>query len=170
MAYRIALVAVGFLALGADATTSDISPRRFSVFVPAVGEGFHAEESVYEVYRSLEDFISRWPRDQSCDDSCARNIVATIDFTREMMLLIAPRGRGQDTYDVVVHELMEQDDGLDVNFIELRHGMPRDGLMCGVILTMPRPAIALLVPQSSKPVHFYRRRADVICEEPVLVN
>ena len=170
MALRIVLLAFGLFGFGMGAATSDSPQRQFTVFVPAVGESFNTDESVYDVYRSLEYFVSHWPRDQACDDSCARAVVASVDFTRDMLLLIAPRGRGQDTYDVVVHEVTEQDDGLDVNFIELRHGAPRDGLMCGVLLVMPTPAIALLVPQSSKPVRFYRRRAEVVCEEPVLLN
>ena len=165
MALRTALLAASVFAFGADAQEPVTPTRPFSIFSPATSsEFFYTQESVYDVYRSADDFVSRWPRDDRCDNSCARAIATQIDFTHEMLLLIAPRGRGQETYDVVVHTAGESDDAVWVKFIELRHGEPRDGLMCGVILIVPQPAVALLVPQSSKPVRFLRRRADVICE------
>ena len=171
MALRTALLGLGILAFGADAQMHVTPSQPFSIFGPATDrELFFTKESLYEVYQSAEDFLSRWPRQETCDDSCARGIAAHIDFSREMLILIAPRARGQETYDVVIHTAEDSDDAMLVHFIELRHGTPRDGLMCGILLTAPQPAVALLVPQSSKPVRFLRRRADVICEHEVQVK
>ncbi len=61
-------------------------------------------------------------------------------------------------------------DTIDVTFLELRHGKSTGEVLCGVLLVVPTPAIAILAPQSDKRVQFFRRRADVICEEEVQVQ
>jgi hypothetical protein len=136
----------------------------FSVLPDITVEGFSTRESVYRVFRSADEFLGTWRRSSNCDNSCARSIIASIDFAQNMLVLIAPRGSGQATYDVVVTAVTSSQGSIDVSFLELRHGEPKDGLLCGVILTMPTPTVAFLVSRSDGPVRFFRRRADVICE------
>jgi hypothetical protein len=83
--------------------------------------------------------------------------------------VIAPRDRGQATYDVVVTGVTAKPGTIDITFLELRHGEPKDGMLCGVTLVMPRPSVALLISRSDHPVRLFRQRADVICEDPTQV-
>jgi hypothetical protein len=136
----------------------------FAVVPNVVGDNFRTTESLYRVYRDADDFIASWPRNSDCDDACARSTIAEIDFSSDMLIVIAPRESGQETYDVAVTAVATGQGITYVRFLELRHGPPRDGLMCGVILTVPQPAVAILVPRTELPVRFLRRRADVICE------
>jgi hypothetical protein len=142
----------------------------FSVFPEAVGSSFDTSESLFRVFRSAADFLAEWPRDSECDDGCAQSIIAPVDFARNMLVIIAPRDPDQDTYDVGVTAVTASHGSIDVRFLELRHGESKDGVLCGVILTMPRPAIAILVAQSDKPVRFFRSRADVVCEHAMQVQ
>jgi hypothetical protein len=143
---------------------------RFSVFPGAVGGGFSTSDSTFRVFRNAADFLANWPRNSECDDRCASSVIAPIDFSRDMLVILAPRGSGQETYDVVVTAVTASSVSIDVGFLELRHGEPRGGVLCGVILTVPQPAVAITVAQSDQPVRFFRRRADVICEQATQVQ
>ena len=140
------------------------------MFPAATGRDFYTEESLYRAYRSAEDFLTDWPRASSCDDACARAVIAPVDFARHMVIVIAPRGRGQETYDVAVNGIDATNVTIDVAFLELRHGEATGNMFCGVTLTVPQPAVAILLPQSDERVQFFRRRADVICEDAVQVE
>jgi hypothetical protein len=171
MALSLAALTLTLLAATESAGSSAGAPALVSIFPAAVGPGFQTHESVYGVYRSAEDFLTNWPRASSCDDGCAQAVIAPVDFTRHMIIVIAPRGRGQETYDVAVTGVAERESTLDVTFLELRYGGPTTGeVLCGVLTTVPQPARAILVPQSPKRVQFFRRRADVICEKEVQVQ
>jgi hypothetical protein len=162
------------LSLALLATTSvgetENTALTFSVFPAAVGDNFDTTDSLYGVFRNAEDFLRSWPRAADCDARCARSIVAQIDFAQDMLVVIAPRDRGQETYDVVVTGVMASASTIDISFLELRHGEPRGGMLCGMVLVMPRPSVALLLSQSDLPVRLFRRRADVVCEEPTQVH
>ncbi len=162
------------LALAAVAAANAYEPDgvtlSYSVFPEVTREGVWTDESKYRAFRNSDEFLAVWKRQTDCDDSCARSILSSIDFTRNMLVVIAPRGRGQDTYDVVITAVTASQDSIEVSFLELRHGEARDGVLCGVLTAMPHPTLAILVSQSTKPVRFFRRRADVICEQPVEVK
>ncbi|HKX99567.1 MAG TPA: hypothetical protein VJL86_07600 [Steroidobacteraceae bacterium] len=168
----LSIAALALTVLGASEPTADSveSPTLVTIFPAAVRAHFSTQESLYHVYRSPEDFAANWPRESSCDAACAHAIVAPIDFTQYMLVVIAPRGRGQQTYDVAATAVAESSETIDVTFLELRYGKSTGHLLCGVILTVPQPAISILVPRSDKEVRFFRRRADVLCEEPVQVQ
>src|SRR5687767_11491728 len=122
MALSVAALTLTFLATSEGVGDSFEPPAGITIFTAATSVGFYTAESLYRVYRSAEDFLANWPRESSCDDACARAIIAPIDFTRNMLIVIAPRGRGQETYDVVVTTVAASHDTLDVTFLELRHG------------------------------------------------
>jgi hypothetical protein len=87
-----------------------------------------------------------------------------------MLVVIAPRDRGQDTYDVVIFDVVMVKSYVAVTFIELRYGESQGTLLCGIVTVAPQPSVALLVPQNPNPVRFFRKRADVLCEETVEVK
>jgi hypothetical protein len=87
-----------------------------------------------------------------------------------MLVVIAPRGRGQNTYNVALTDVRVGQDTIDVSFLELRHGPSEGEMLCGVILVMPMPIALIAIPRSDLPVRFFRSRADVICERPVEVH
>jgi hypothetical protein len=168
----LSIAALALTVLGASEPTGDSvgSPTLITIFPAAVRAHFTTKESLYHVYRNADDFAANWPRESSCDAACAHAIAAPIDFTQHMLVVIAPRSGGHLTYDVVVTGVAEGSETLDVTFLELRRGKSTGHVLCGVTLTVPQPAISILLPRSDKEVRFFRRRADVICEESVQVQ
>ena len=142
---------------------------RFAVLPVAVGSDW-SETSFYRVFRTEEEFLANWPRSHDCDDACAKVPIESVDFSRSMVVVIAPRGRGQNTYDVALTDVRAGHGTIDVSFLELRHGPGQSDLLCGVITIMPTPIALIAIPRSDLPVRFFRARADVICEDQVEVR
>src|SRR5918995_4278042 len=138
MALSSTILALAVLAT-ASLSTSDGLALPFSMFPAAVTAGFDTSDSLYRVFRNAADFLDGWPRSSNCDRNCAEAIIAAVDFARNMLVVIAPRDRGQETYDVVVTAVIADGKSVDVSFLELRHGKSRGEVLCGVILTVPQP-------------------------------
>jgi len=140
------------------------------ISLPVAVGGNWSETSLYRVFRTEDEFVAGWPRTGRCDDQCVRALIAPVDFAREMVVVIAPRERGQAAYDVTVTEVTQTQDSIDVSFLELRRGPSQGDMLCAVITVMPNPIALIAIPQSDLPVRFQRSRADVLCEPQVEVR
>ena len=129
-----------------------------------------AERSLYHVFRTEKEFLAHWPRPDGCDDSCVLALIERVDFSQSMVVVIAPRGRGQDTYKVAVTDVSASQDTIVVTFLELRHGPSKGDLLCGVLTIVPTPIAMIAIPRSDLPIRFFRTRAEVNCEQPVEVR
>ena len=166
MALRHAIVGSLLSALSAFANGAHLP---FVVLPVSVGSDW-SESSFYRVFRTEEEFLAHLPRSSGCDDACVRAFIESVDFSRDMLVVIAPRGRGQNTYDVALTAVRATQDTIDVSFLELRHGPSQSEVLCAVITVMPIPIALIAIPQSDLPVRFFRARADVICENEVEVR
>ena len=166
MAIRHAIIGSLLLVASAFASAGELP---FTILPISVGSDW-SESSLYRVFRTEEDALAHLPRSSGCDDTCVRAMIEPVDFSRDMLGVIAPRGRGQKTYDVSLTAVRANQNTIDVSFLELRHGPSQSEVLCAVITVMPTPIALIVIPRSDLPVRFFRARADVICEKEVEVR
>lgn len=170
MTLRPLLLASGLLAFGAYAAAK--GPLRYTVYAePAnASASFGRDQPLIRAFHSAAEFASFWPSDSGCPRDCARRLISGIDFSRNTLLVIALGANDQTLTQVSVAAVVDIGDHIEVEVLEHRYAPSSGEDLCNVTLTMPRPAVAVLIPQTDKPIHFLRKRALIGCEPPEGVN
>jgi hypothetical protein len=151
-----ALILLTLIAPAADAGDVEHVPQQ----VP-----FSLSEPHFAVYRTAAEVSHDEVLSAGCDEACIRTLVAPIDFARNHLVLIATGSRSQDLYDVEVYRVTEEGHSVHVYYRELRYGPSTGDKLCGVVMVMPRPTTAVLIPASDKQVEFRRSDPRVVsCE------
>jgi hypothetical protein len=126
---------------------------------------FALREPHFAVFRSATEVFNDKVLRAACDDACMRALVSPIEFAKYRLVVVATGSRSQDLYDVEVYRVTEGRDGVHVHYRELRYGPATGDKLCGVVMVMPRPTTAVLIPASTKKVGFRRSDPRVVpCE------
>jgi hypothetical protein len=126
---------------------------------------FALREPHFAVFRSAAEVLNDKVLRAGCDDACMRALVSPIDFAQYRLVVIATGSRSQDLYDVEVYRVTEDRHAVHVYYRELRYGPATGDKLCGLVMVMPMPTTAVLIPASAKKVEFRRSDPRVVpCE------
>jgi hypothetical protein len=114
------------------------------------------EQPAREVVRDAGAWGRLWPRLSASRGGTSA--APQVDFGREMALVAAMGQRSTGGYEIRIHAVQRQGDGLVVHAVETSPGPT-----CGAGAALSRPADVVLVPRSDLPVRWEVRQETAAC-------
>ena len=155
----------------ADAFKPDFHLIEYQFFVPSLwfegkegpetvtSEAIQSEAGWKAVWSKLEPRLSRDMRQR------VPHPFVPVDFAQKTLLVVTTGSNPADVYTLAIESVMESESNITVNVIEVIPRKKCGDQLIDVIQIVHYPVALILIPKTTKTVHFHATQVESTCDE-----